>query len=311
MPENRFGFNPDKMRDWTAKGQERRTVLISGLSELAKRFQEFGGTPGFLRYALTSALLTEPPEKGIDEINTIINERIGPDHILSTGQDAEALVKKLEQIPGVYRERAEVLQAVAALRSLLRWIESSGFDDLLLGRGPGRQSRTAAWRYSFFPAVWCHLNVVSKAALSTRWEWMQDAFFLGDSITVIDEDFVRGRLRSGGLRFADFMKPAFKVVPLGNPGNWETARSWFYGAKEAKDSSLHFQFAAGTNTFLVWRHKLYRPGKDYETSPVTFTRRDRLYAQAAWAMLRDDMGYDQVPSPPAIVLSRCLDSDTQ
>lgn len=311
VPENRFGFNPDKMRDWAEKEQEHRTDLVSGLSELAKSFKKLGGSPDFLRYALTSALLTEPPEQDIDAINAIINERIGPDHILSAGQDTKALIKKLEQIPGVYRERDEVLQAVAALRSLLKWIESTGFDDLLLRRSAGHQSRTGAWRYSFFPAVWGHLNVVSKAALSTRWEWMQDAFVLGDSITGIDKDFVRGRLRSGGLRFVDFMKPAFKVAPLGDPGDWRTARAWFYGAKEAKDSSLRFHFTAGTDAFLVWRHKLYRPGKDAETSRVTFTRGDRLYAEAAWAILRDDFGCDQVPLPPAFLLDRCLRSASQ
>lgn len=285
-----------------------RSDLIVDLGSLSKEFRALGGDPGFLRYALTGALFAEPPEKSIAEINAFLIETINPKYLLEVQRDAQALIGKLDAIAGISRDRPVVRVAADALKALVAWIKDDDVAGLLLKRPRGGQVGPA-WRYPFFAAIWPYLQAVSKASVRKRWGWMQEFFTAGDAIAVVDEGFLRRSLKTGGIKFVDLMKPAFRISKRRDTGNWETARSWFATARDAQDISLRGMVANGADDFLIWHHKLFlRRVPDYEIAPVRFTSLDRQYAEKAWAMFRDDFGYEKVPSPPAFLLDRCLRS---
>lgn len=291
-----------------AEIQQRKSDLIVELGDLSKEFRRLRGDPKFLLYALSEALLAEPPETAISEINAVLADAINPEQLASVAHAAETMIAKLGQVAEPIREHDRVEEARQALKKLIAWITAD--EVKLLSRPRGHQVRTTAWRYPFFAAVWPHLQAVSKAKLDPRLDWLQQFFDAGDAIKVVDREFVRKKLLAGGLKFSDLMTPAFEISKPKSRGNEDTARSWIKSARDVEDLTLRSQLSAATNAFFILRHKLFRVS-DYDLVKIEFTARDRAYAEAAWTMLRDDFGYEQVPSPPAFLLDRCLRSARQ
>lgn len=291
-----------KNADSSAGSQLDRSDFLIELKESCNGFRRLGGDPNFLLYALTGALLAEPPANGIEEINAILVDVINPEQLVALGRDAEKMIVRLRTLSGYNPERDVVLNAALALQNLVDWIKADEIK--LLSRPRGHQVETKVWRYPFYAAVWPYLNAVSKAKKDHKLDWLQQTFAVGDTVKVVDEEFVRKSLGTGGLKPKDFMKPSFEISKLSSSGNVDTARAWIARAHEITDTTLRTEVSAATDKFLVWRHKLFNEPRRVK---LKFTNADRNYAAQAWDMLRDDFGFAQVP-PFAVLLDRCLHS---